>query len=101
MKTSKPTLAHSPAHEAASSAPPLSHDQITKSALPPANAIPKEHPMKIAAPPKQNAKARILVVDDHPMLRQGIVEFINRQSDVAVCGEADSIASTQSAVLRD
>lgn len=34
------------------------------------------------------------------MLRQGVVEFINRQEDMKVCGEADSIATTQSAVLR-
>jgi two-component system, NarL family, response regulator NreC len=34
-------------------------------------------------------KARILVVDDHPFFREGIVQFINRQEDVTCCGEAD------------
>ena len=38
-------------------------------------------------------KARILVVDDHPLFREGLVQFINRQSDLVCCGEADSAAS--------
>ncbi len=46
------------------------------------------------------SKARILVVDDHPLLREGVVQFINRQADLAVCGEADSISSAQSEVQR-
>lgn len=31
---------------------------------------------------------RVLVVDDHPMLREGIVAVIERQSDMTVVGEA-------------
>ncbi len=31
---------------------------------------------------------RILVVDDHPLLRFGVVQLINQQPDLAVCGEA-------------
>jgi DNA-binding NarL/FixJ family response regulator len=33
-------------------------------------------------------KVRILVVDDHPFLREGIVGAINSQSDMALIGEA-------------
>lgn len=39
------------------------------------------------------AQARILVVDDHPLVREGLVQIINRQSDLAACGEADSAAA--------
>src|ERR1700723_4123953 len=34
-------------------------------------------------------KKRILVVDDHPIVRQGLVLLINREPDLVVCGEAE------------
>lgn len=34
-------------------------------------------------------KARILIVDDHPIVRQGIALLINREADLHVCSEAD------------
>lgn len=37
-------------------------------------------------------KRQLLLVDDHPMTREGLVAIINRQSDLAVCGEAGSPA---------
>lgn len=33
-------------------------------------------------------KARVLVVDDHPLVRQGLVQIINQQPDLVVCHEA-------------
>src|SRR6202011_5078240 len=35
------------------------------------------------------AKKRILVVDDHPIVRQGLALLINREPDLEVCGEAE------------
>jgi DNA-binding NarL/FixJ family response regulator len=32
-------------------------------------------------------KARVLVVDDHPLVRQGLVQLITQQDDLIVCGE--------------
>ena len=32
----------------------------------------------------------MLLVDDHPIVRQGMAQLINREPDLAVCGEADS-----------
>jgi DNA-binding NarL/FixJ family response regulator len=32
---------------------------------------------------------RILLVDDHPIVRDGLAEVINRQPDLAVCGTAE------------
>ncbi|MFA6562004.1 MAG: response regulator transcription factor [Verrucomicrobiia bacterium] len=38
------------------------------------------------------AKRRILVVDDHPLLREGIARLINDQPDLVVSGEAEDRA---------
>ena len=56
--------------------------------------IPKAHATDSIAPPGEHvAKTRILVVDEHPLLRHGIVAFINGQPDMIACGEADCISS--------
>ena len=34
-------------------------------------------------------KKRILVVDDHPIIRQGLALLIDREPDLVVCGEAE------------
>lgn len=34
-------------------------------------------------------KKRIIVVDDHPIVRQGLALLINREPDLVVCGEAE------------
>jgi len=43
-------------------------------------------------------KARILVVDDHPLLREGVSQLINRQHDLEICGEADNVTNAFGAV---
>jgi DNA-binding NarL/FixJ family response regulator len=35
-------------------------------------------------------KAKVLLVDDHPMVREWLATLINQQADLQVCGEADS-----------
>jgi DNA-binding NarL/FixJ family response regulator len=34
-------------------------------------------------------KARILIVDDHPLVREWLGNLIERSPDLAVCGEAE------------
>ncbi len=34
-------------------------------------------------------KTRIFIVDDHPLLRRGLAELINRENDMVFCGEAE------------
>lgn len=41
---------------------------------------------------------RILVVDDHPLMREGVVRWIQREDDLEVCGEAESAARAISLV---
>jgi DNA-binding NarL/FixJ family response regulator len=38
-------------------------------------------------------KKRILVVDDHPIVRQGLALMVNREADLVVCGEAEDATS--------
>ena len=40
--------------------------------------------------PSPKNKARILIVDDHPIARQGLAQLINEEPDLAVCWQADS-----------
>src|SRR5690348_16093441 len=45
----------------------------------------------VAATKKSHTgKKRILIVDDHPMMRQGLAQLINNEADLAVCCEADT-----------
>lgn len=37
----------------------------------------------------QPGKHRILIVDDHPIFRQGLAQLINQEDDLSVCGEAE------------
>jgi len=46
-------------------------------------------------------KARVLVVDDHPLLRGGLVQLIAGTPDLLLCGEADSVGATILAVDDD
>ena len=46
---------------------------------------------------RAKSKKRILLVDDHPLLRQGIAQLINEESDLMVCGEAEDAASALTA----
>ena len=46
------------------------------------------------------APTRILVVDDHPMVRDGLIQLISQQRDLVCCGQADSAASAQTSVQK-
>ena len=37
----------------------------------------------------QQLKYRVFVVDDHPIVRNGITQLVNREPDLMVCGEAE------------
>lgn len=43
---------------------------------------------------------RIFLVDDHPMLREGLVRLIEQQPGCEVCGEADTASEGMEAILR-
>jgi DNA-binding NarL/FixJ family response regulator len=41
---------------------------------------------------EDSARTRIFLVDDHPLVREGLANLINQQDDLAVCGEAEDSA---------
>lgn len=46
----------------------------------------------------QPKKYRVLLVDDHPIVRQGLALLIDREIDLSVCGEADGAHSAFHAI---
>ncbi len=56
-----------------------------------------------AKPPRHNARPgkspkRILIVDDHPMMREGLAQLISTESDLAVCGQAETAFKAMDAI---
>jgi DNA-binding NarL/FixJ family response regulator len=43
-------------------------------------------------------KTRILIADDHPMVREWLAQLINREPNLVVCGEAADAAQTLQAI---
>lgn len=43
-------------------------------------------------------KINILIVDDHPIVRQGLAELINHENDLEVCGQAEDAYQAMKAV---
>jgi DNA-binding NarL/FixJ family response regulator len=44
------------------------------------------------------AKHRIFIVDDHPIVREGLSLMMNREPDLVVCGEAEEAATALQAI---
>lgn len=47
------------------------------------------------------ATTRIVIVDDHPMVRERLAEVINREADMTVCGEAEDRAGALELIGRE
>jgi DNA-binding NarL/FixJ family response regulator len=46
-------------------------------------------------------KTRILIVDDHPVVRQGVASLINMESDLMVCAEAENAVQAFEALEKE
>ena len=49
---------------------------------------------------KNQNKRNILVVDDHPILRQGLKQLIDHESDLVVCAEAEDAENALTEIER-
>ncbi len=50
--------------------------------------------------PAKDTRTRILLVDDHAVVRYGIAQLINREADLMVCGEEEDASNALSAIER-
>jgi DNA-binding NarL/FixJ family response regulator len=56
--------------------------------------------MQTKQPEAKDNRKRILLVDDHAVVRFGIAQLINRQSDLVVCGEEEDARKALDAITR-
>jgi DNA-binding NarL/FixJ family response regulator len=54
----------------------------------------KRKPARAAAP----ARRKVLLVDDHPITRQGLAQLVGNEPDLVVCGEAQDASGAITAV---
>ncbi len=55
-------------------------------------------PLKITQ--TRDTRRRILLVDDHAVVRYGIAQIINREADLVVCGEEENAGNALSAIAK-
>ena len=49
------------------------------------------------AQPKSETKSRILVVEDHPLVREGVIHLLRQQPDLEPCGGIDTVGGVSEA----
>ena len=47
------------------------------------------------------SRKRVLIVDDHPMMRQGLAQLIDHEPDLCVCGQADRAGQALEMITAD
>jgi len=52
----------------------------------------------VTNPPAESGKIRVFVVDDHPIVRQGLSQLIDRDPGMRVCGEAEDARAALEAI---
>ncbi len=57
-------------------------------------------PRKMQDSTNAHGKRTILIVDDHPIVRQGLAQLINQEKDLEVCGQAEDAYEAMQAIGR-
>jgi DNA-binding NarL/FixJ family response regulator len=69
--------------------------------LSPAGCLRRLTPMTTEIPlPPTTARRSVFLVDDHPLVREWLASLINRQPDLAVCGQAESSGTAFGEITR-
>ncbi len=58
----------------------------------------QDAPQDAAGSADLRRKRRVLIVDDHPMIRQGLRRVMDNESDLIVCAEAESVRDARTAI---
>jgi DNA-binding NarL/FixJ family response regulator len=63
---------------------------------------PKEQAMQRKAPDTADSRRKltVLIVDDHPIVRQGLAQLINQEDDLEVCGQAQDAHEALQAIRK-
>ena len=61
-------------------------------------AVVQAQPWTKANTPIQPARKRVFVVDDHPVVRRGLVQTINNEQDLIVCGQGEDTYAAARAI---
>ena len=62
--------------------------------------IEAELPHRVTAKPRSPAKARLMIVEDHPIFREGLCKVLDSETDFAVCGQAASASEALTLIPR-
>lgn len=46
----------------------------------------------------EGSKHKVFLVDDHPIVREGLAQLINKENDLTVCGEAGDVSDALQAI---
>jgi DNA-binding NarL/FixJ family response regulator len=57
--------------------------------------------MDMSRKAESSQKSRVFLVDDHPLVREGLANLINQQDDLAVCGEAEDSIEALSGIAKN
>ena len=77
---------------------PTQPKPVARKAKQPPAPVPAPAPAPPASKPPAQSRSRILVIDDHPIVRERLAELINQEPDLMVCGEADDARSAMEAI---
>ena len=58
------------------------------------------YPMNHSPSKKVGHKSRVFIVDDHPLVREGLTNLINGQDDLIICGEAENSAQALDGIMK-
>lgn len=56
--------------------------------------------MKSGRNSSPTGKTRVFIIDDQPIIRERVIELINREPDLTICGEADEIRTAVELIAR-
>ena len=60
----------------------------------------KRHSTGMSVPGKPVNKTRVLVLEEHPLLRDGMTDLLNAQPDLLVCGAASNIRTARDEIAK-